>query len=241
MSIHIDGLSYDIQALARRLAIGKNTIPPTGRKLSENEISQIWNAAEKIGWIRPDAKESASLYGVEMAPGSHSTSQHSRPSKHSQSQSSIGTQGWIARGYDKKTSERMHRRERRLRRMSTPSHDTLYSREYHTNSDSSGLNDDVHDMRNHIPNHRLPRHLGFDHQIDWAQSKAEHQIQKDRRTRRHARQELKTRELQKDVMLELRHAPPKTHHPEFPGGSNYHASKRRWNEAHEPTSKKLKR
>ena len=235
MQIRLNGSTYDVHALAHRLAIGQNTIPPSGRKLTHEEISQIWDAAEKIGWNR----RLLTFHGVRMVPGNHSDSGISTPSTHDSSNGSVGRGGWIARGHAKPTARRMHYRERRLRRMETPSKNTTYSWGYRTNPNSSGSNGNKDVIRNEISSHWLPNHLSYDDQMEWAEDKAHHQIQKARRRRRHARQVIQRRNAHKQTMLELRHAPPRTHHPGFPGGSNYHASKRRWNEMHEsPTAKK---
>lgn len=279
MQIRFDGSTYDVHALMKRFARGLDTIPG-GRKMTIAEKKQLLDKARELGWQGHLEKngslwENTRFHGMVMVPGSHYESGRSVPSTHNKnsdsdattgSGTSIGVAGWKSRGYSTDGAKRMQRRERRVRRMNTPSKETVYSKRYytggHSNSNNS-INNFEEQVQSTYPKSKYPYHLSDFGVERWELKKADHLQSKNRRERVHTRmiqkerdgrqrvvQELQNRYPQmmaqkkrlrnahEQVMLELRHAPPQTHHPGFPGGSNYHASKRRWNEMHESTSKK---
>jgi len=186
--IHIRGATYDTQAMARRIARGVRTVPGTDQTLTNSEREAIVKAAETLGW---EWKHGRLFYrGVNMAPGSHrsSSEENSQPSTHSGSETSVGTDGWMGRGYDAATAKRLHRRERRVRRWGMPSKDTNYSRGYystHSNSSSDNSSEGrrIELLRDHAS--RYPRHRCLREQNTWEDEKVAHLQQRARRQRVH--------------------------------------------------------
>jgi len=180
MSYTLDGQTYDLEALDSRLRRGLTRVPHSRRQMTHPELRDILRRGEAIARRR-------AFGAVVMHPGSHASSALSHESTHPGSYSSVGTEGWVRDGRARDVAQRMHRRERRMRRMALRTESMRSSglppvSTHDSDSSQSHVRAVRETRRGHYPEHRPEAEVAA-----WERELAETHRRRARRAKRTAR------------------------------------------------------